>query len=109
MSKILKLTGIKVFTTSVCKGTLVQKGQTVKFSDAVADKLLKSFRRNAEGDPVPYWTEMPEDTVPDHNFDGTPQVEMKTTVQIAPQADSTETAKAVAKTVARSKTTRQRA
>jgi len=68
MSKILKLTGVKTFTSSFTNQIIVARGETCRVTEAIAAKVLKGSRRNAEGEPVAYWTEMPEGSEVTHDF-----------------------------------------
>lgn len=96
MSKILKLTGVKSFTGPFTNQIIVERGKTCRVTDAIAEKIMKGSRRNAESEAVPYWTEMPEGTDVDYDFAPADVVKQAET----PQADTK------TKTVAR---TRQRA
>lgn len=72
MSKLLKLTGLKSFTSSLAGLAItVQRNEVVRVSDADAEKLEKGHRRDLEGNRVAYWTEpsMSDKTV-NHDFTG---------------------------------------
>jgi hypothetical protein len=72
MSKLLKLTGLKSFTTPAFNEVVVQKGQIIRVSDKLARALEKGKKNGKEedSDPIPYWSEplLSEAGKVDHDF-----------------------------------------
>lgn len=57
MSKILKLVGLESYVNPLTESICIKKGQSIKVSDKVAEKMLAGARTNSEGDSVSYWQE----------------------------------------------------
>lgn len=68
MAKNLKLTGLASYTNGVMGTTVLKKGQTGRFDDHIADKIMASYRLNTDGEKVSYWTEVADDAPVDHVF-----------------------------------------
>ena len=60
MSKIMKLTGVATFIAACTQGINMLKGQTARFTDDDAKKLLRGGRVDKEGEKIPYFTETPD-------------------------------------------------
>jgi hypothetical protein len=68
MAKVLKLTGLKTYTGKATGGSIsMVKGQTARFSDVIANEVLKGGRLNSDKELVPYWEEVGE-TDPTYDF-----------------------------------------
>lgn len=59
MTQVLKLTGVSSYGGNpALKGTILVKGQTARFDDEVAERLLEKARPGPqEVGPIPYFTE----------------------------------------------------
>lgn len=73
MSKLLKLTGIASLSCPAFNTVIVKKTQTIRVDDKLGDHLMTGKRLNAEGEDVPYWTEVVGVT-PDYDFSTEPKV-----------------------------------
>lgn len=75
MPRNMKLTGLKSYTGAAVKPAnmetrVINKGEVCRFSDDVADKVEQSGRFDKENEWKPYWTEVADDVVVNHNFSG---------------------------------------
>lgn len=73
MSTKLKLTGLQSYTgraTILANGesAVIKRGEVVLFKDEIADQVLSGTRKNGDGELVPYWQEVSDDTEVNHNF-----------------------------------------
>lgn len=57
MSKILKLVGLESYVNPLTESICIKKGQSIKVSDKIAEKMLAGAKINSEGDSVSYWQE----------------------------------------------------
>jgi hypothetical protein len=72
MSKVLKLTGLATYTSAAVNHELVKKGQKVRFSDTMAERVMKKGRYNADNEFTPYFAEQPVGTPFDMDFSKEP-------------------------------------
>lgn len=68
MSKVLKLSGLKSFTGPFTGGVVVQKGEVIRVTDAVAAKIEEGGRNNSEGEKIHYWVEPTASDKVNHDF-----------------------------------------
>lgn len=68
MSHVLQLQNLKTYSAPFTNGTILKKGEVIRVSDAVYDKIIGGGRKNLDGDVLPYWVEQEAGTKIDHDF-----------------------------------------
>lgn len=88
----LRLDNLRTYTSAKISPVVVTQGQVIQVDDALGAQMLRGTRVDREGEPRPYFSQVPDDTPHQHDCTSRPVVDESALVPPPPQATTKTTA-----------------